>query len=83
MDKKRYWFPVRPASNGWGWGLPLVWEGWAVLVGFFVLLIGGMIVLAPYGQLATIGYALALGGCLLAVAFWKGESQGRRHDRVP
>lgn len=82
MDKKRYWFPVRPASSGWGWGLPLVWEGWAVLVGFFALLIGGMTVLAPYGQFAAVGYACVLAGCLLAVAFWKGEPQARRHDRV-
>lgn len=83
MDNKRYWFPVRPARNGWGWGLPLVWQGWAVLVLFFGLLIGGMIILAPHGELALIAYSCVLGALLLAVAFWKGEPQHMRDNRSP
>jgi hypothetical protein len=25
----RYWFPAK--RYGWGWGLPVTWQGWAVL----------------------------------------------------
>lgn len=78
---KRYWFPVRPADRGWGWGLPQVWQGWAVLLAFLVLLVGGVIVLAPHGQLAVIAYGCVLGALLLAVVAWKGEPQSVRKQR--
>lgn len=29
---KRYWFPTR--SYGWGWGLPVTWQGWVVLAAY-------------------------------------------------
>lgn len=58
-----------PARNGWGWGLPQVWQGWAVLATFFVLLIGGVTALAFYGPMFVALYGCALGGLLLAVAF--------------
>ena len=74
----------RASSKKWlGWGLPLVWQGWAVFLLFFVLLIGGMIVLAPYGAVALITYSCVLEGTLLAVAFWKGEPQSRRDNSSP
>ena len=34
-DRPRYWFPAK--RYGWGWGLPAVWQGWVVLVGFIGL----------------------------------------------
>jgi hypothetical protein len=83
MREKRYWFPVRPARNGWGWGLPLVWEGWAVILIFFVLLIGGSIILAPHGVLASITNGVVAGGFLLAMGFWKGEPQSMRDTNSP
>ena len=78
MKPPRYWFPVRPASRGWGWGLPLVWQGWAVYAVFLAALIGGLILLAPYGQLATIGYSCLLATLFIALVAWKGEPQHRR-----
>ena len=83
MNERRYWFPVRPARNGWGWGLPLVWEGWAVLVLFFALLIGGEIALAHYGALVLAAWGLLMGALLLATCFWKGEPQSMRDQRSP
>jgi len=73
MEGKRYWFPLKPAGYGWGWGLPLVWQGWAVYAVFLVALIGGVIALAPRGQLAVIAYACVAGALFLAVVAWKGE----------
>ncbi len=83
MEQKKYWFPVRPARNGWGWGLPQVWQGWVVYLVFFVLLIGGSILLAPYGELALIANGFASGGFLLAMAFWKGEPLSMRDNSSP
>jgi len=83
MNNKQYWFPVRPARNGWGWGLPSAWQGWAVLVIFFGLLIGGLIALAPYRELISIVFSCALAGLLLAVFFWKGEPQRMRDSSSP
>jgi hypothetical protein len=80
METKRYWFPVRPSGDGWGWGLPMVWQGWVVYLIFFALLIGGSIVLAPYGILVVAANGFVSGGFLLAVAFWKGEPQIMRDN---
>jgi hypothetical protein len=83
MNDKRYWFPVRPARNGWGWGLPQVWQGWVVLLAYFMLLVGGVIVLAPHGQPAVLSWSLVLAALLLGVFFWKGEPQGMRDNGSP
>jgi hypothetical protein len=83
MDKRRYWFPVKPARNGWGWGLPVAWQGWAVFLGYFLVLIGGITVLARFGVLVIIGYSLVLGALLLGIFFWKGEPQSMRDDSSP
>ncbi len=32
----RYWF--RAKRYGWGWGLPVTWEGWACLAALVVLI---------------------------------------------
>ena len=37
--ESEYWF--RAKKYGWGWGLPLKWQGWAVLIAFFALLAAG------------------------------------------
>lgn len=30
-----FWFPAK--RYGWGWGLPVKWQGWAVFVAYVVL----------------------------------------------
>ena len=83
MNEKRYWFPVKPARNGWGWGLPRVWQGWAVLAVFAALLTGGLTALTPYGPMILALYGTALGILLVGVACWKGEPQFARDHRSP
>ncbi|HEY8228854.1 MAG TPA: hypothetical protein VIG31_00195 [Rhodanobacteraceae bacterium] len=34
IQPRQYWFPAK--RYGWGWGLPVVWQGWAVLIGYLV-----------------------------------------------
>ena len=33
-NNKQYWF--RAKRYGWGWGLPIAWQGWVVLSVWFV-----------------------------------------------
>ena len=37
--KKEIWFPAK--RYGWGWGLPICWQGWIVLIVWMVLLSAG------------------------------------------
>jgi hypothetical protein len=83
MKAKSYWFPVRPARDGWGWGLPVVWQGWLAFALFLAALIAGMVALLPFGQLAVIAYSCAVGGLFLGVVFWKGEPQSERDRASP
>jgi hypothetical protein len=34
---KKPWF--RAKKYGWGWGLPLTWQGWLVLLGYILFLV--------------------------------------------
>jgi hypothetical protein len=83
MKAKSYWFPVRPARYGWGWGLPVVWQGWLCYVICLAALIGGMDALLPFGQLAVITYAFVVSGLFMAVVCWKGEPQSERDKKSP
>ena len=70
LPNEEAWFPAK--TYGWGWGLPSRWQGWIVMFGFFVALIGGAS-LAKKGALIFAAYSFALGGVLVAIAYWKGE----------
>lgn len=71
-DDSRYWFPAK--RFGWGWGLPATWEGWAVLVGFFALVIVGIFLVPPQrSMVAFAAYIIALTVILTAICWLKGE----------
>ncbi len=49
MSKKKYWF--RAKDYGWGWGLPLTWQGWLAFVTFGVVLLSSVnMLILPYAQ---------------------------------
>jgi hypothetical protein len=74
---KKYWFRARPPANGWGWGLPITWQGWVVFAGFFVLLIAGCVVLPQFGYAMGIAlWSCGLASALIAICYWKGEPPG-------
>jgi hypothetical protein len=35
-----FWFPAK--RYGWGWGLPVRWQGWLVFIAYFGLLFAGL-----------------------------------------
>lgn len=65
------WFPAK--RYGWGWGPPVTWQGWAVLLAWMALLFGGFLVFAPMAPLAHALYALVMVAVLVAVCWAKGE----------
>ena len=70
-NQPQYWFPAK--RYGWGWGLPSAWQGWAVLVGFFVLLGVGSLSLSQWGPALFAVYVVGLSLVLLAICWLKGE----------
>jgi len=65
---RRYWF--RAKRYGWGWGLPLTWEGWLVLAVFVGLLIGGSLAFPPSQQPALYFAFVAILSAVLFVVCW-------------
>jgi hypothetical protein len=71
-DQRTFWFGVK--RYGYGWGLPVRWQGWVVLVGYFVLLFGGIYHFKP--ELNPPGlfiYIVLLTVALVAIIAIKGE----------
>lgn len=68
----QYWFPAK--RYGWGWGLPITWQGWAILIAFLVLLLAGIVIVPPRRSPGGfIAYAVVLSVLLTGVCWWKGE----------
>ena len=71
-DKSDYWFPAK--TFGWGWGLPITWQGWLVYAVAAVLLAAGYFIFPPERH---IGYFLAYVWivvlALVGICWLKGE----------
>ena len=66
-----YWFPAK--RYGWGWGLPLTWQGWAVFAGFLAMVAVGAAEIPRHSPVGFIAYVIGLCIVLTAVCWWKGE----------
>jgi hypothetical protein len=47
----KYWFPSK--RYGWGWGLPITWQGWVVFAAFFGMVVAGAFLFPPRVMLAA------------------------------
>jgi len=71
-EHRRYWFPAK--RYGWGWGPPSTWQGWAVLLIYFALVIGGIPLLqVTRGTLAYVAYVVFLTVVLVVICWLTGE----------
>lgn len=66
------WFPAK--RYGWGWGLPVVWQGWAVLLTYFLLLFVGIHEFKNVPHTFAVIYVLMLTTILIFICWYKGES---------
>jgi len=64
----RYWF--RAKRYGWGWGLPLCWEGWVVMG----VWLAGLVAIVGLLEEPERGASVLLESIVLvAICWWKGE----------
>jgi hypothetical protein len=79
-SKENPWF--RAKRYGYGWGLPLRWQGWFVLLGYFILLIPASWFLRQGGDASYfIVYVMAASVALVFICWWKGEPARWRWGR--
>lgn len=67
-----YWFAAK--TYGWGWGLPLTWQGWVVFAAY-IAAVSVVSVLWPPPRHA-LGFGAGIAGAtlaMLAVCWLKGE----------
>lgn len=70
--QSQYWFPAK--RYGWGWGLPLTWQGWVTLAQFITLIALGAFVIKPHQRPGLFAlYVVALIVAFVAICLAKGE----------
>lgn len=70
--RKSYWFPAK--KYGWGWGPPATWQGWLVLVGYLVLVLGGLLFVdLRDGVAGYLLYVAFLSVLVIAICWRTGE----------
>ena len=71
-SKSRFWFPAK--RYGWGWGLPVAWQGWLVLIAFFWLVAAGMLLFPPHQAPAVFFvFVIVLSALFTGICWLKGE----------
>ena len=71
-DQPTFWFPAK--RYGWGWGLPVRWQGWLVFVAYLGLIYAGISYFRPRQEaLGFLLYAAVLTAVLVAIVALKGE----------
>jgi len=82
---KKYWFP--PKRYGYGWGPPSTWQGWLVMIAWFLILVGVSLLLAERHFPLFFVFVAFMTGLLLTIAIVKGDPAGRhwrwRHKESP
>lgn len=72
MSGKSIWFPAK--RYGWGWGLPLTWQGWLLIAMYFILLSAGTFVFQPDQRpISYVVYTAVLSLILIGICWLKGE----------
>lgn len=80
LSREQAWFAAK--TYGWGWGLPLRWQGWAVLTGYLTG-IAACVQLARDGLIRFSACVVILSVVLVAICYWKGEtSRGAMGERL-
>jgi hypothetical protein len=71
-DRPDFWFPAK--RYGWGWGLPVRWQGWLVFAVYAALLYGGIYYFKGQRNVAGLMlFVLVLTVALVVIMVIKGE----------
>jgi hypothetical protein len=67
-----YWFPAK--TYGWGWGLPITWQGWVVFLAYLLSLPLGYFWFPPQQKLlGFMVYTHVATAVLVFICWFKGE----------
>jgi len=71
-EKKKIWFPAK--THGWGWGPPICWQGWVILIAFIALILVAPVWVPPQDNIiAYLAYVIAMCAILIAICWETGE----------
>lgn len=75
-EKKEIWLPAM--KYGVGWGLPVTWQGWGVVLAYIVLMTAGGLFLTkePFLFIVFPLYVILLSAILVLICWKKGEKPG-------
>ena len=73
QEEKGFWFPAK--KYGYGWGFPITWQGWIVLLSYILLVVGGSFTLtgSPQSKMFLGTYTLILTVLFVYICYRKGE----------
>ena len=66
-----YWFPAK--RYGWGWGLPIAWQGWVVFAIWIAAVIAIGIGVAPRHPAVFFVLMTIMTVLIIAICWMKGE----------
>ena len=82
MNNPRYWFPAK--TYGWGWGMPVTWQGWVVMVVFMgAMLAGGTYLLPRYGEAVFFAFTFVCNFSFCLVVCSPSFSPSHSHSPPP
>ena len=67
---QKYWF--RAKRYGWGWGLPITWQGWMVFAFWGAAFVPATHFLLPGRPKAFLVFTIVMSLLLLAICYKKG-----------
>ena len=65
------WFPAK--RYGWGWGPPVRWQGWVVMIVWMAVCTLGSFVLAGRNWIAFVVFLVVMIGVIITICYAKGE----------
>jgi hypothetical protein len=75
-----HWFPAK--RYGWGWGPPITWQGWTVLVSWLIVFFAGVGYVVARHSLLQVPFGAAMAILLLVICYRKGEPPRWRWGKV-
>ncbi len=70
-ESRSVWFPAK--RYGWGWGLPITWQGWVEFIAWLVIVTAVAPFLASRSLLGFASFMLVMAFVQVAICYAKGE----------
>jgi hypothetical protein len=78
LPREQAWFAAK--TYGWGWGVPLRWQGWIAMICFVIAISAGAPLARDHiGAFAAYCFTMSL--AFVALCYWKGEAPRWRWGR--